>query len=219
MRTVNDMHPARRQGEANYRGPHQAQLSVSPGRRSGEPNHRAWKKFQVLNLVSGPDAPSPDAFSQMSARLSEVTGRMLDAPSVADVKSLVEGNQTVALSAEQAVEMMKALSEGLSSLQNVMDALPDLVKLLRLLAEREMSDLATKDKKQNYNRRASDRKASRETDREWSIDDAVYIHNLCSETRRNGRSLSQATARYLNRLRAEEDDVLLPGDRFDPDFD
>ncbi|OKH87937.1 hypothetical protein [Thalassospira sp. TSL5-1] len=219
MRTVNDMHPARRQGEVNYRGPYQPQLDISPGRRSGEPNHRAWKKFQVLNLVSGADSPPSDALSQMTAHLSEVTGRLPARASVADLTSLSGENQSAVLSSEQAAAMIQALSEGLSSLQNVMEALPDLVKLLRLLAEREMSDSAAKGKKHPYNRRASDREKVPREDREWSIDDAVHIHNLCSETRRTGRSLSQATSRYLNRLRAEEDDILLPGDRFGRDFD
>lgn len=219
MRTVNDMHPARRQGEANYRGPHQPQLDISPGRRSGEPNHRAWKKFQVLNLVSGSDSLSSEALSQMTARLADVTGRMSAPPAAGDVTSFFGQNPSAALSAEQAAALMKALYEGLSSLQNVMEALPDLVKLLRLLAEREMSAPVVKGKKHHPNRRASDRETGSQPDCDWSIEDAVYIHNLCSETRRTGRSLSQATSRYLNRLRTEEDDILLPGDRFGRDID
>lgn len=305
MHTVGDMHPARRKGEENYQGTRQAQSAISPGRRRGEPNHKAWKKFQVLNLVSEPEGERREAIarartaspilssspassaipslkassfssasgsispvspispvasvltaegaaalqssfakssasSASSARIDGVTaagmqgssspatgiageGRELGGAGSAalrDASSSGAENPDASVSAEDAAAMIGALSEGLASLHNVIEALPDLARLLRLLAERELS---VPSNPSGHNRRASDRAndraPSRQQGRDWTIDDAVEIHNLCSETRRTGRNLPQATSRYQTRQRTDDEDILPPNFLFGRRFD
>ncbi|PKR53970.1 hypothetical protein COO20_10380 [Thalassospira marina] len=163
----------------------------------------------------------PGSSSPVSGIAGE--GRELDGAGSAvlrDASSSGAENPVAAVSPEDAAAMIGALSEGLASLHNVIEALPDLARILRLLAEREMS---VPSNSSGHNRRASDRAneraPSRQQGRDWTIDDAVEIHNLCSETRRTGRNLPQATSRYQTRQRTDEDDILPPNFLFGRRFD
>jgi hypothetical protein len=187
MHTVGDQNPTRRKGEANYRGPNATRFVISPGRRRGEPNHQAWTKFKVLNLV---------------ADTADVTDQ--------DCCASASNDQSPQPLSENARVSPGALSNSLATLHSVIEALPDLARLLSLLAEENGGSGFGAD---HPGRRKGDRVRS------WTIDDAVEIHNLCSETRRTGRNGPQATSRYQNGLKPDDNNILPPTYPFRPGND
>ena len=193
MHTVGDQHPTRRKGEANYRGANTTRLVISPGRRRGEPNHLAWTKFKGLNLVAEA-MDQQDRFANANANANTIDGN-----TGGDADLEASGN--LSDWSENTSEMLGALSNSLANLHSVIEALPDLTRLLNLLTEKGRDGGFGVD---HPGRRKGDRA------RNWTIADAVEIHNLCSETRRMGRNGPEATSRYQNRQKLEDDNILPP---------